>query len=104
MNSPWKNDWQEETEKQGTLLIERRAYERTSPPEGTYIWLDVNAREAVEVLDQSPDGIGVRLPEDTSFAFKGDVHIDYEGTRRIATVVHLTQIEDGFRLGLQWRD
>ena len=103
MNSPWTPDLQSVADQQGALLVERRTFERNATPEGTYIWLDINARECVEVLDESPDGIGVRLPEDTSFVFRGEVHVDFEGTRRMATVVHLTEIEAGYRLGLQWK-
>lgn len=98
----WNKEWQQENE-DGSLLIDRRSCARTAPVEGTYVWVAGDVRVNVEMLDESEAGIGVLLPSHTSFAFGPDVQVDYMGSRRVASVVHLTKIENGFRLGLQWK-
>ena len=97
----WNPEWQQQNE-DASLLIDRRAFVRKTPVEGTYVWVDGDVRVNVELLDESATGIGVLLPSETSFAFGPDVQVDYMGSRRTATVMHLTRIDNGYRLGLRW--
>lgn len=98
----WNKEWQ--SEEADTLIVERRQHDRAVPAEGTHVWVKGDIRVCVQMLDESESGIGVLLPLDTSFAFGPEVHVYYLGAHRVATVVHLTRVATGFRLGLAWKD
>ena len=85
------------------VLPERRRETRSEPfDEGTHLWLDDSRRILVRVIDESPGGIGVVVP-DTSFAIGPRLCVDFEGTRRFASVAYLSRHTDGdYRLGLEW--
>ena len=86
-----------------TQLDDRRRRDRTPPlQEGTHIWLKGNRRVRVELIDESPDGIGVVIP-DMSFNLGPRIEIEYEGELRTATVAYLNKNSNGqYRLGLEW--
>lgn len=86
-----------------SLVADRRLRERTPAlQEGTHIWLTGTKRVAVEVVDESADGIGIVIP-DASFNLGPRIDVEYQGQRRAAIVAYLKQIEDGrYRLGLEW--
>lgn len=90
----------------GTASLDDR---RTSPryalsAEGTHLWLDDDYRIAVDIIDESNTGIGIRVPGDRSFELGPRIRVEYNGERRTATVAYLNlESETGFyRLGLQW--
>lgn len=100
------NPWTEEAQYQNqstTSLDDRRSVERTAPvAEGIHIWLDEGRRIRVEIIDESPRGIGVIIP-DMSFTFGPRIDVDYCGERRKAVVAHLSREGDRqYRLGLEW--
>ena len=68
-----------------------------------FLWIDEDRRIQVEVVDESPNGIGVVIPADVSFEFGPQVFIDYRLERRSASIAHLTRCDNGsYRLGLKW--
>ena len=85
------------------LLEDRRRRERTPAlQEGTHIWLTGSRRVSVELIDESPSGIGVVIP-DAPFDLGPHVDVEYQGERRAAIVAYLKKNEDGqYRLGLEW--
>lgn len=86
------------------MTCDRRRSVRTAPViDGTGLWIEEDRRIQVEVVDESPNGIGVVIPADVSFEFGPKIFIDYDLERRSASIAHLTQLEDGsYRLGLTW--
>lgn len=84
--------------------VDRRRTVRSAPVvDGTALWIEEDSQIQVEVIDESPGGLGVVVPADTSFEFKSVVYIDYQQERRSAKIAHLTRRDDGsFRLGLTW--
>jgi hypothetical protein len=100
-------DWQTDLEFEDSglaILEDRRRLSRNAPiAEGIYLWLDESRRLPVELLDTSPNGIGLKIPGDLAFEFGPKIYVDYEMTRRAAVVAHLTLLESGdHRLGLEW--
>lgn len=100
-------DWQTglESEFEELAVLDDRRRESRKPPiaEGTYLWLDETRRLSVELLDVSPAGIGIRIPGDLVFEFGPRIYVDYESSRRSATIAHLTRLDGGdFLLGLEW--
>lgn len=85
------------------LVDDRRRRERTPPlQEGTHVWLKGNQRVRVEVVDESPGGIGVIIPA-TSFNLGPHIDVEYAGERRTAIVAYLNKTDQGqYRLGLEW--
>ena len=85
------------------LLEDRRRRERTPAlQEGTHIWLTGSRRVSVELVDESPSGIGIVIPN-ASFDLGPHIDVEYQGERRTAIVAYLKKNEDGqYRLGLEW--
>lgn len=103
---PTMTPWNPQTkfdDQSSALLVERRDSERTAPCQvGTHIWLQGNRRVEAEVIDESPSGIGVVIPN-MSFTFGPIIELDYDGQRRTARVAYLEKADDGkYRLGLEW--
>ena len=70
--------------------------------EGTHIWLTGSRRVSVELVDESPSGIGIVIPN-ASFDLGPHIDVEYQGERRTAIVAYLKKNEDGqYRLGLEW--
>lgn len=100
------NTWTSEPQLQTaftTLANDRRRSARTAPlQDGTHIWLNGNQSLCVEVIDESPAGIGIVIP-DSTFSIGPRIEIDYGGERRTAVVAYLDRRDDGqYRLGLEW--
>lgn len=84
------------------LMIDRRAQVRSAPTSDIpSVWVDGDRRVPVEILDESEGGIAVLLP-DVPFEFGPYVFMDINDTRRKATIVYLSEVAEGFRVGLQW--
>ena len=85
------------------LLDDKRRRERTPAlQEGTHVWLTDSRRVSVEVIDESPVGLGVYIP-DVPFNLGPQIEVEYQGERRPAVVAYLKRVSDGrHRLGLEW--
>lgn len=83
-------------------LSERRSHERTSPmDEQTRLWVEGRAY-AVDVIDVSPTGIGLSLPN-MPFSIGPRVEVDHDHQRRTGVVAYLNRCEAGnYRLGIEW--
>ena len=88
----------------GIVQNDRRRNVRTAPVgDTTALWVEADHRIPVEVVDESPEGLGVIIPPNSSFEIGPVVYLDYQGVRRTGRVAHLTSRDDNsFRLGLAW--
>jgi hypothetical protein len=93
----------------GTVDLERRQFERTSPdePNTTAILRDPleNSVYPARVVDQSRGGIRVLLEDGDHPSVGSTVGVDLSGTVRPASVRWvLAKRDHGWRVGLQWLD
>lgn len=91
-----------------TATTDRRTDERYSESEFSepryVVVLDLGLVYRAELINESHGGIGIQVRKlDPDVTVGRAIEVIYRGNRRAAEVRHLTESENGFVVGLEWK-